>query len=248
MVKERIIQVIENRGIPKESFYTKIGMTSASFRGKAKKTPLNSDAIKNILKEIPELDANWLITGKGEMLKKQTIEESQSNLEKDDSSATIYPTTNIKNFIHNLVIKHNKLKKHVIPLHKISPVIELDILFSRKAAKKAVDYIVIPNAPFCDGALSVRGDDMYPTLKPGDIICYKTIEDIANIIYGEMYLLYINNGSDQYLTIRSIKKLAAENGYITLSSENPRNCDKDIPIHHIKALAIIKMLIRYNTL
>lgn len=250
MIKERIIQVIENKRIAKESFYTKIGMTSASFRGKAKNTPLNSDAIKNILHEIPELDANWLITGKGEMFKQQITAkiESDFNKEKNNTHLTIYPTTNIKNFIHNLVTKHNKLKKYVIPLHEISPIIELDILFSKHSTKKAVDYIVIPNGPYCDGALSVRGDDMIPTLKAGDIICYKTIDDIDNIIYGEMYLLYINNGSDQYLTIRFIKKVTAENGYITLASENPKNCEKDIPVHHVKALAIIKMLIRYNTL
>ncbi|MDR3057235.1 MAG: hypothetical protein LBU84_03735, partial [Prevotella sp.] len=68
MIKERIIQVIEYKSIPKEEFYVKIGMTSASFRGNAKNTPLNSNAIENVLSEIPDLNPMWLITGKGEML------------------------------------------------------------------------------------------------------------------------------------------------------------------------------------
>ena len=69
MIKDRIIQLLEYKGIPKESFYVKIGMTSASFRGNAKKSPLNSNAIENILSEIPDVNDRWLLTGDGEMLK-----------------------------------------------------------------------------------------------------------------------------------------------------------------------------------
>ena len=47
-IKARVVEVLELKGIPKESFYQKIGVTSANFRGKAKGTPLNSDAIENI--------------------------------------------------------------------------------------------------------------------------------------------------------------------------------------------------------
>lgn len=69
MIKERIIQLLEYKGIPKEDFYVKIGMTSASFRGNAKKTPLNSNAIENILSEIDDANPEWIITGKGTMLR-----------------------------------------------------------------------------------------------------------------------------------------------------------------------------------
>jgi hypothetical protein len=75
-IKERIIYLLEYKGIAKEEFYTKIGMTSASFRGNAKKTPLNSNAIENILAVIPDLNSNWLLTGKGEML----LSESDSSV------------------------------------------------------------------------------------------------------------------------------------------------------------------------
>jgi len=72
MIKDRILQVIDYKGITKEIFFKKIEMTSANFRGNAKKTPLNSRAIKNILSEIPDLNLEWLITGKGNMLKDNT--------------------------------------------------------------------------------------------------------------------------------------------------------------------------------
>jgi hypothetical protein len=69
MIKERIIKVIEFKRIAKEKFYSDIGMTSANFRGKAKETPINSTAIKNILLIIPDLNPDWLIFGKGSMLR-----------------------------------------------------------------------------------------------------------------------------------------------------------------------------------
>lgn len=73
MIKERIIQLIEYKDIGKEDFYKKIGMTSANFRGSAKKSPLNSNAIENILSEIPDVNPNWLLTGEGEMLKSEKV-------------------------------------------------------------------------------------------------------------------------------------------------------------------------------
>lgn len=67
-IKERVMQILEYKGIAKENFFIQIGMTSANFRGNAKFTPLNSNAIANIFAIIPDLNLVWLITGKGEML------------------------------------------------------------------------------------------------------------------------------------------------------------------------------------
>lgn len=69
MIKDRIIQLIENKKLVKEKFFEKIGLTSANFRGKARLTPINSNAIENIFSEIPDLNLEWLLTGKGEMFK-----------------------------------------------------------------------------------------------------------------------------------------------------------------------------------
>ena len=71
-IKERVVQLIETKGIAKEYFFGKIGITSANFRGDAAKTPLNSTAIENIFTEFPDLSLEWLITGRGEMLRENT--------------------------------------------------------------------------------------------------------------------------------------------------------------------------------
>ncbi len=73
MIKDRIIQLIEFKGIAKENFYKKIGVTSANFRGKAKESDVSSITIAKILSEIPDARPEWLLTGKGEMLKQSDI-------------------------------------------------------------------------------------------------------------------------------------------------------------------------------
>jgi ribonuclease HIII len=62
-IKDRVIQVSERQNISKEAFFKSIGMTSASFRGKAKETPLNSNAIVNIITKYPDTDLYWLLNG-----------------------------------------------------------------------------------------------------------------------------------------------------------------------------------------
>lgn len=62
-IKDRVVKIAEEQAISKEEFFKSIGMTSANFRGKAKETPLNSNAIANIITEYPEVDLYWLVFG-----------------------------------------------------------------------------------------------------------------------------------------------------------------------------------------
>lgn len=67
-IKERVLQIAENKGISKESFFENLSITYGNFKGSAKKTPLNSDAIANILTKYPDINPNWLLTGDGDMI------------------------------------------------------------------------------------------------------------------------------------------------------------------------------------
>lgn len=68
-IKERILHLTDYYGISKEVFFEKIGMTYGNFKGSAKERPLNSDAIVKILSIYTEINSDWLLTGKGEMIK-----------------------------------------------------------------------------------------------------------------------------------------------------------------------------------
>lgn len=110
MIKERVAQIADYKGINKEIFFSRIGVTSANFRGKAKKTPLSSATIENILSEFPDINIEWLITGKGDITntptKKERISSGNSlklyDINKADSLNSLFQTD--KNIIGEISI------------------------------------------------------------------------------------------------------------------------------------------------
>lgn len=68
-IKERALQIAKNQHVAYEKFSENIGMTYGSFKGEAKKTPLNSDAIEKILTIYKDINPEWLILGIGDMIK-----------------------------------------------------------------------------------------------------------------------------------------------------------------------------------
>lgn len=235
-IKERIIELAKNKGISVEDFAINIGMTYSSFKGSAKYTPLNSDAIGNILTLHSDVNPEWLLTGKGEMLKENLIEKGIIDIDDQQMS------------IHRLRADYYNQNRQIIPLFEIEASAGLSTLFANQSTQIPLDFISVPNAPKCDGALFVRGDSMYPLLKAGDIACYKTIVELQDIRYGEMYLLDIEDNSDRYLTVKYVHRSDLGDDYITLVSENKYHAPKDEHKSHIKAIALIKVTIRYNTI
>ncbi len=66
---ERIKYFIDYKGISIRKFEIEIGFSNGAFASQLKnKKSIGSDKIENILNKYPELNANWLFTGNGEML------------------------------------------------------------------------------------------------------------------------------------------------------------------------------------
>ena len=68
-IKERVIFFAKSSGLSIEPFLLSIGMTYGSFKGKAKEGSLNSEAIAKIFTNHPSISLEWLLTGKGKMIK-----------------------------------------------------------------------------------------------------------------------------------------------------------------------------------
>ena len=88
MILDRIKEYIDHKGISIAAFERSVGMSNASFSKSLKnKGGIGSDKIENILSIYTELSPNWLLTGKGNMLKSESdIRESVSSAEQSSSS------------------------------------------------------------------------------------------------------------------------------------------------------------------
>lgn len=191
--------------------------TIASWR---KRNSLDYDLI---ISKCNNIDANWLITGKGKMLKEEsnviTVRKSRTDTLIDNQS---------------------------VPLYDLVASAGVNEIFGESNLSVPMDYIRVPNLPKCDGALYVRGDSMYPLLKAGDIVMYKTVYDKSQIIWGEMYLCHLIHNGDEYFFTKFIKK-GEQEGHALFVSQNQHHQPVEFPIDSIQALAIVKASIRINS-
>lgn len=209
----------------RNKFENYIGVSAGYITNMLKKDgAVSSDVMIKLNEKFPELNLEWLITGKGEMIKHS-------------------------DYIHRL--DHPKaiektLADQEVNLYDIYAAANLKTLFLNKD-QNILGKISIPDMPKCDGAVYVTGDSMYPLLKSGDIVVYKEVRDFQNVIYGEMYLVSFELDDDDYLAVKYINR-SEEEGKIKLVSYNTHHEPKDIPVDSIRAMALVKLSIRKNTM
>lgn len=79
-IKERILHYTDYKGFSKEKFFEELGVTYGNFKGKAKEKALSSEVLAKIVSKYPELNSEWLLTGKGIMLKSKTEKHEKIQL------------------------------------------------------------------------------------------------------------------------------------------------------------------------
>lgn len=231
-ILRRIQQIAMNEGIKITSFEKKIGASKGVLsRAIANGTDIQSKWLQSIIENYPQYSGEWLLTGKGDMLK--------SN--KDDN----YPQE--IRILHKPKIAEKRLDQQSIKLYDVAAAANLKTIFDNKD-QNILGEISIPDIPRCDGAIYVQGDSMYPILKAGDIIAYKEIYDFRNVIFGEMYLISFDLEGDDYLTVKYLNRSDRGDDYVKLVSYNTHHDPKDIPLSTINALALVKFSIRKNTM
>jgi len=181
---------------------------------------LPSNYLTTICSEFPNISAEWLLTGRGDI--ETPIQDYSKASDK-------------------------RVEDQEIPLYEHEAAAGLTKLFSN--SENILDFIRVPNLPKCDGAVHISGDSMYPLLKSGDIVMYKQVHDIINgIFWGEMYLLSLIIDGEDYTMVKYIQKSERGDDHVKLVSQNQYHAPKDVPLKSIRALALIKASIRINSM
>lgn len=212
----------------KSQFAKMLGITPQTINTWISRNTFNAELI---YAKCEDVSANWLLTGCGSMINEQEREVN--------ASLQVQEKFPLKT--------DNLVDLQRIPLYNLEATAGLVSLFNDVDAIP-ISYISLPDLPACDGAVYVRGDSMYPLLKSGDIVLYKQVHDMQyGIFWGEMYLISANVDGDEFVTIKYIHKSEREN-CVKLVSHNQHHEPKDIPISMIRALALVKASVRYNTI
>lgn len=220
---QRVVKFYKSKNYTVNSFSKAIKMPQVTVNNQILgKRGISFELISNILLNFPELSSEWLIRGNGFMFNEQ-IELRQTK-------------------------STEKLSQRTFPLLSSLAAANLNTILSDDN-KNILGMITIPNIPDCDGALYVRGDSMYPLLKSGDIVAFKNVEPKdENIIYGEMYIVDMVLDDDDYLAVKYIKHSERGKEWIKLVSQNDFYQSKDVLISSLRAMALVKLTIRMNTM
>ena len=269
-IKRRIFEYLKIKGISKTSFYEASGIAASNFKGAGATSELGGDKIAKVLTLYEDLNADWLLTGRGEILltktPKNTIKSNDGKIDGEidgkrklqkTPSNTEYPKGEEsfeKNVADVTVDKVFKLRtdrlidRQQIPIYDMEAVAGLVPLFADQYSQSIVEVMETTLIPKCDGGLRIVGDSMYPLLKSGDIVFYKQVHDIMHsIIWGEMYLISFDIDGDEYVSVKYLQKSDIPD-HIVLVSYNEHHKPMEIHINRIRALAFIKASLRLNSL
>lgn len=82
-IKERILSFLEFQGIKKVDFFEATGIQSSNFKGKNMSSQPGGDMIVRVLTIYPNLSAEWLLRGEGDMLKSPAIKDKPKIIKTD---------------------------------------------------------------------------------------------------------------------------------------------------------------------
>lgn len=169
--------------------------------------PLNSNAIENILSAIPDLNAEWLLTGKGSMLKEATQTISTPTINYEYKGAPYYNVDFIGGF--DLVLNDQTTNP--------------DYYINFEPYNK-------PGVVWCN----ITGHSMEPELSNGDYIALKEMTDpIQYLPYGEIYAIVTEN----FRTVKRLGKAEKKDFIRLIpSNKSPEYSPQDIPISMIQKI------------
>ena len=92
--------------------------------------------------------------------------------------------------------------------------------------------------PKCDGAITIVGKSMDPTIHDGDIAVFDMVNSPSSIRPDGIYIVqYTDEDNDVHLTVKRVKRSPEGKSYIRLSADNPEYGYEDVPLESISRVA-----------
>ena len=88
---------------------------------------------------------------------------------------------------------------------------------------------------------------MYPLVKSGDMISFKMLNKIDNLISGEMYVVDFEIEGDDFLVLKYVQQ-EERNATLCQVSYNGHHQDMIIPVSAVRDIALIKIVISLNSM
>ncbi len=213
--KYRILHYIDSKGISKSSFYEETGLK----RGLLDKDKMDSTVtdvfIAKILAKYKDINADWLLTGNGSMLKNEKVVlMGEQETEKEEVLAEV-----------NYEYKG-------APYYNVDFIGGFDLVLNDQTRNP--DYY-IDFAPYNkEGVIwcNITGHSMEPELNNGDFIAMKEMRSpIQYLPAGEIYGII----TEDYRTVKRIR-MSDRKDFVRLipTNKSPEYAEQEIPVEMIR--------------
>lgn len=188
-IKERLEKIAAFDSLSIRRFEEKCGLKRGNISNMSNESSIGSDKLSKIIDTYSSIDIEWLLTGKGDMLKnettlpaqnatcavssvgKETREISTSQLKKTDNSTKGIP---------------------LIPLHAMAGALRGEI----SVLEYECEQYVVPAFKGADFLIPVKGNSMFPTYQSGDIVaCQRTPMSSVFFQWNKPYVLDTAQGA-----------------------------------------------------
>lgn len=214
-ILDNIRKLAEKEGITIGAIERKIGASKGVLsRAMTNGTDIQAKWITAIVENYPYVSADWLLTGKGEML--NSSESSQKKMVK--------------------VSEQSEEGIPLIPLDAMAGYFEGEM----QVLLRDCERYIVPGMPRADFLITVKGDSMMPSYFPGDIVaCVRVpIKDVF-FQFGRVYVLDTNQGA----IIKRIEK-SEDDESILIVSENEKYSPFTLHLSQVRSIALVIGLIR----
>lgn len=219
-ILERLGKMAVNKGITISSLEKKIGASKGVLsRALSQKTDIQAKWVVKIVENYPEISPEWLLTGKGEMLK------SEVNTNQSEHMLDMIPA-----------------KVSGIPLVNINAVAGFGNADFAIAEADVKDYYVVPKFKYChvDFMIEISGSSMYPKYNSGDVVACTILHERAFIQWNKCHIIATR---EQGILCKRLRP-SEQQGYITAVSDNKDYPPFDIPTSEITGIALVCGVIR----
>lgn len=215
MIVDRILKIIELKGINKSRFYKETGLSNG-FLDKVR--DIGVSKIEHILNVYPELNPNWLLTGKGEML---------VNTDKIIAERTF-----------NVTMDHSR-QVPVLEPEVVGGLGNSAFAFEEKDVK---EYYTIPafDKRGVDFIIPLTGHSMEPRFLHGDMLACKIIKENAFIEWNKPHVIAT---IDRGMILKRLRTSSDED-HLLMVSENPEYEPFEVPKDEITGIALVVGIIR----
>ena len=235
-IKERILAFLDFKGIKKVDFFDATSIKDSNFKGKNLQSQIGGDMIVKILTTYPDLSAEWLLTGRGAMIKTKGTYE--------DTPATEEPLSYTKDTkkIANRQEKKARKSTKGIPLISFDAIAGFPSTDGEGVYLEDCERYTIPEfeAKGANFLIRVSGDSMMPLYNSGDIIACRKIPNILFFQWGGVYVLDTSQG----VIVKYVEEYEKDNECILCVSENKRFKPFPLPKSDIRSLSTIIGLVR----